>query len=124
MPRNAGPVFRDTRPADASHPVRELPPAECPVATDPRSAPPGRPEPASTWSQSAAVPGRDVPNFLQMTAPSPTPELASAAKPMFDLADSEGVNESERVLTQLCHKSFLRLWSQTNVFTDEGFKEG
>lgn len=43
---------------------------------------------------------------------------------MFDLADSEGVNESERILTQLCRKSFLRLWSQTNVFTDEGFKDG
>lgn len=43
---------------------------------------------------------------------------------MFDLAGSEGVNESERVLTQLCRKSFLRLWSQTNVFTDEGFKDG
>lgn len=43
---------------------------------------------------------------------------------MFDLADSEGVNESERALTLLCRKSFLRLWSQTNVFTDEGFKDG
>ncbi|HMZ00590.1 MAG TPA: hypothetical protein PLU79_13135 [Burkholderiaceae bacterium] len=50
--------------------------------------------------------------------------MTSAAKPMFDLAGSEGVNESERVLTQLCRKSFLRLWSQTNVFTDEGFKDG
>ena len=59
-----------------------------------------------------------------MTAPSSPPEIASAAKPMFDLAGSEGVNESERVLTQLCRKSFLRLWSQTNVFTDEGFKDG
>ena len=43
---------------------------------------------------------------------------------MFDLVESEGVSESERVLTQLCRKSFLRLWSQTNVFTDEGFKGG
>jgi len=45
-------------------------------------------------------------------------------KVLFDLAESEGVTESERVLTQLCRKSFLRLWSQTNVFTDEGFKDG
>lgn len=43
---------------------------------------------------------------------------------LFDLAESEGVNASERVLTALCRKSFLRLWSQTNVFTDEGFKDG
>jgi hypothetical protein len=43
---------------------------------------------------------------------------------LFDLPDSEGVNDSERILTALCRKSFLRLWSQTNVFTDEGFKDG
>ena len=43
---------------------------------------------------------------------------------MFDLSESEGVNDSERILTQLCRKSFLRLWSQTNVFTNEGFKNG
>ena len=43
---------------------------------------------------------------------------------LFDLTDAEGVNESERILTSLCRKSFLRLWSQTNVFTDEGFKDG
>lgn len=59
-----------------------------------------------------------------MTATSQPAEAESASKSMFDLADSEGVNESERVLTQLCRKSFLRLWSQTNVFTDEGFKDG
>lgn len=46
------------------------------------------------------------------------------AKGIFDLADSGGVNESERILTRLCKHSFLRLWSQTNVFTDEGFKDG
>lgn len=45
-------------------------------------------------------------------------------KAMFDLVESDGVNDSERILTQLCRKSFLRLWSQTNVFTDEGFKDG
>ncbi len=43
---------------------------------------------------------------------------------MFDLSEAEGVNESERVLTGLCRKSFLRLWAHTNVFTDEGFKAG
>jgi len=43
---------------------------------------------------------------------------------MFDLAESEGVTDSERILTQLCRKSFLRLWSQTNVFTNEGFRDG
>lgn len=55
------------------------------------------------------------------TAPNSPSE---AVKSIFDLADSEGVNESERILTTLCRKSFLRLWSQTNVFTDEGFKDG
>ena len=49
---------------------------------------------------------------------------ATAARPLFDLGESEGVNESERILTKLCRESFLRLWSQTNVFTDEGFKNG
>jgi hypothetical protein len=46
------------------------------------------------------------------------------ASQLFDLQNSEGVNESERILTELCRKSFLRLWSQTNVYTDEGFKDG
>lgn len=59
-----------------------------------------------------------------MTATSQPAETESTSKSLFDLADSEGVNDSERVLTQLCRKSFLRLWSQTNVFTDEGFKDG
>lgn len=55
------------------------------------------------------------------------PESKHTAEPasrIFDLADSEGVNESERILTRLCKRSFLRLWSQSNVFTDEGFKDG
>jgi len=51
-------------------------------------------------------------------------ELSDKPSAMFDLAESEGGNDSERILTQLCRKSFLRLWSQTNVFTDEGFKDG
>lgn len=58
------------------------------------------------------------------TDPKQSAEASAAPRAMFDLADSEGVNESERILTQLCRKSFLRLWSQTNVFTDEGFKDG
>ncbi|MGT2453883.1 hypothetical protein ACU4GI_11525 [Cupriavidus basilensis] len=44
--------------------------------------------------------------------------------PLFDLLEAEGLNDSERILTALCRKSFLRLWSQTNVFTDEGFRDG
>lgn len=48
----------------------------------------------------------------------------NGARSLFDLPDSEGVNDSERILTILCRKTFLRLWSQTNVFTDEGFKDG
>jgi hypothetical protein len=43
---------------------------------------------------------------------------------LFDMVGSEGINDSERILAALCRKSFLRLWSQTNVFTDEGFKDG
>jgi hypothetical protein len=46
------------------------------------------------------------------------------ARRLFDLPESEGLNDSERILTALCRKSFLRLWSLTNVFTDEGFKDG
>lgn len=53
--------------------------------------------------------------------PSPSPQDSQR---LFDLPESEGVNASERILTTLCRKSFLRLWSQTNVFTDEGFKDG
>ncbi len=51
------------------------------------------------------------------------PEEAQPAK-LFDLPATEGVNESERILTALCHQTFLRLWSQTNVYTDDGFKNG
>ncbi|WP_432239570.1 hypothetical protein [Herbaspirillum robiniae] len=53
----------------------------------------------------------------------PAPAVGQASQ-LFDLQDSDGVNESERILTALCRKSFLRLWSQTNVYTDEGFKDG
>lgn len=55
------------------------------------------------------------------TEPNPP---SDEARGLFDLPNSEGVNDSERILTALCRKSFLRLWSQTNVFTDEGFKNG
>ena len=55
------------------------------------------------------------------TEPNPPSE---GGRSLFDLPESEGVNDSERILTALCRKSFLRLWSQTNVFTDEGFKDG
>lgn len=50
-------------------------------------------------------------------------EEAQPAK-LFDLLETEGVNESERILTGLCRHTFLRLWSQTNVYTDDGFKNG
>lgn len=50
--------------------------------------------------------------------------IAEREKRFFDLGEANGVNESERILTKLCQRSFLRLWSQTNVFTDEGFKDG
>jgi len=43
---------------------------------------------------------------------------------LFDLPETQGVNESERILTGLCRRTFLRLWSQTNVYTDDGFKNG
>lgn len=50
--------------------------------------------------------------------------LDNEPRQLFDLGDSDGVNESERILTNLCRRSFLRLWSQTNIYTDEGFKDG
>lgn len=59
-----------------------------------------------------------------MTSPGQPTEPPEEPSTIFDLAESEGINDSERALTRLCRKSFLRLWSQTNVFTDEGFKDG
>jgi hypothetical protein len=55
-----------------------------------------------------------------------TEEVQEEAQPakLFDLPETEGVNESERILTGLCRRTFLRLWSQTNVYTDDGFKNG
>lgn len=46
------------------------------------------------------------------------------ARGFFDLGESEGVNESERILTRLARRSFLRLWYQANIYTDKGFKNG
>ncbi len=43
---------------------------------------------------------------------------------VFDLSDAEGVNESERLLMQLCRRSFLSLWSYANLHTDEGLHGG
>lgn len=51
-------------------------------------------------------------------------EESPDVKPMFDLPPTGGLNDSERILTKLCQKTFLRLWSQTNVYTDEGFRDG
>lgn len=51
-------------------------------------------------------------------------DKSSEPAKLFDLGDSEGVNESERILTKLCRRSFLRLWPQTNIYIDEGYKEG
>lgn len=59
-----------------------------------------------------------------MTSPGQPTEPPDKPSTIFDLAGSDGINDSERALTRLCHRSFLRLWSQTNVFTDEGFKDG
>lgn len=43
---------------------------------------------------------------------------------VFDLADSEGLNESERLLSKLCKKSFLSLWSFPNLHTDRDLRGG
>lgn len=44
---------------------------------------------------------------------------------IFDLpVDSGGVNDSERLLAQMCKKSFLSLWSYANLFTDEDLRDG
>ncbi|CAN7316955.1 hypothetical protein LJR260_001560 [Variovorax paradoxus] len=53
-------------------------------------------------------------------------EIQEEAQPtkLFDLPETEGVNESERILAALCRQTFLRLWSQTNVYTNDDFKNG
>ena len=48
--------------------------------------------------------------------------LSEPQQTFFNLNHSDGVNESERLLTKLCQTSFLRLWAHTNLFTDEGIR--
>lgn len=68
----------------------------------------------------------------QETEPGPTMRAAGSrqsaefAEPpgMFGLPGNDGVNESERLLTALCRRSFLRLWVYTNLYTDEGRRPG
>lgn len=43
---------------------------------------------------------------------------------VFDLPESDGLNESERLLARLCKKSFLSLWSFPNLHTDRDFQDG
>lgn len=43
---------------------------------------------------------------------------------IFDLSEEQGVNESERLLTRLCKRSFLKLWAYANLYTDEGLRDG
>ncbi|WP_426801583.1 hypothetical protein [Xanthomonas campestris] len=43
---------------------------------------------------------------------------------IFDLADADGYNDSERNLISLCRNSFLSLWALPNTFTSEGLREG
>lgn len=45
-------------------------------------------------------------------------------KGVFDISDSTGVNDSERLLMHLCRKSFLSLWSYANLHTDRDMREG
>lgn len=46
------------------------------------------------------------------------------ASVIFDLPTEQGVNESERLLTRLCQRSFLKLWAYANLYTDEGLRDG
>jgi len=45
-------------------------------------------------------------------------------KSIFDLGEAEGVNDSERLLSKLCKKSFLSLWSHANLFNDSDMHDG
>ncbi|MFN0305994.1 MAG: hypothetical protein ACKVQU_37205 [Burkholderiales bacterium] len=49
---------------------------------------------------------------------------SNAESVVFDIASSDGVNESERLLTTLCRKSFLRLWAHANLHTDKDLRSG
>lgn len=48
----------------------------------------------------------------------------SKKTPWEDAAAAEGITASERALTRLGRKAFLSLWSYSNVFTDEGRRNG
>ena len=41
---------------------------------------------------------------------------------MNEIIKQDGFNDSEKYLASLCEKTFLRLWSYPNVYTDEGKK--
>lgn len=43
---------------------------------------------------------------------------------IFDLGGAEGVNDSEHLLSKLCKKSFLSLWSHANLFNDSDMHDG
>lgn len=49
----------------------------------------------------------------------------SSSSVLFDIPQSPGgVNESEAILTRLCRKTYLSLWSFSNLFTDEDLRAG
>lgn len=49
----------------------------------------------------------------------------SSSSVLFDIPQSTGgVNESEAILATLCQKSYLSLWSFSNLFTDEDLRAG
>ena len=53
-----------------------------------------------------------------------TPDMNLPEPPrMFRLQEDGGVNDSERLLSRLCRRSFLRLWAYSNLFTDEGRRD-
>ena len=42
---------------------------------------------------------------------------------MVTILKNETVNESERLLSTICEKTFLKLWAYPSVFRDEGKSE-
>lgn len=44
--------------------------------------------------------------------------------PVFNVNRNDGINDSERALSRICRRSFLRLWTFLNLYTDEGYKDG
>ncbi len=43
---------------------------------------------------------------------------------IFDISEADGVNDSERLLMNLCRRSFLSLWSFANLHTDQDMRDG